>query len=76
MAHAPESGSKTLVLVGPEGKFYAIPVAELENFSHPLDGEKQKDFDRLLSESVRGGRVAHGFYFDRVVARDSASFKP
>ena len=76
MAHDPTGSAKTLIVVGPQNKFYAIPMHDLERFAHDLNTQKQTDLDRLVSESIRNGRHTLAFYHDRVVAQDSAALKP
>ena len=63
----------TLIIRGPAGKFYAIPVEDLAEYIHDLTPEKQARLDSLVEQSLNNGRAVDAFYHDKPIADGESS---
>lgn len=65
------SSIKALIVRGPSGAFYAIPIEDLKRYEHKLNNRKQKNLDSLVGQSKTNGRAVDAFYHDQVATADS-----
>lgn len=64
----------TLIIAGPEGTFYAIPVEHLDaSYRYNFTDEKRARFDSLSSQSANNGRAVTAFYHDKVADGESSA---
>lgn len=62
----------TLIVRGPEGTFYAIPVEDLASYVHDLTAAKQTRLDSLIAQSRDNGRAVDAFYHDKIADAESS----
>lgn len=63
----------TLIVRGPPGTFYAIPVEDLANYQHDLTDVKEERLEVLIEESHTNGLAVDAFYHNKIADSESSA---